>query len=291
MNGIIIVDKPQGKTSHDIVYFIRRLTGIKKVGHTGTLDPMATGVLPICIGAATKIADMLTLSDKEYVAELILGKTTDTQDAEGQVLGEKKVNCTEDEIRAAVMSFIGEIEQVPPMYSAIKQNGKKLYELARQGIEVERKPRKVTINSIDILKIDGKSVTIDVSCSKGTYIRTLCEDIGNKLGTGAYMNTLRRIKTGMFDLSQSHTLEELGTLKSGDAGTLKEVLIPTDRVFEDLPCIKLNEKQKRSVVNGVRMTYKGIENQDYRVYDENGEFLCVSKIVDGRLTLVKSFWQ
>lgn len=291
MNGIIIVDKPQGKTSHDIVYFIRRLTGIKKVGHTGTLDPMATGVLPICIGAATKIADMLTLSDKEYVAELILGKTTDTQDAEGQVLSEKKVNCTEDEIRAAVMSFIGEIEQVPPMYSAIKQNGKKLYELARQGIEVERKPRKVTINSIDILKIDGKSVTIDVSCSKGTYIRTLCEDIGNKLGTGAYMNTLRRIKTGIFDLSQSHTLEELGTLKSGDTGTLKEVLIPTDRVFEDLPCIKLNEKQKRSVVNGVRMTYKGIENQDYRVYDENGEFLCVSKIVDGRLTLVKSFWQ
>lgn len=291
MNGIIIVDKPQGKTSHDIVYFIRRLTGIKKVGHTGTLDPMATGVLPICIGAATKIADMLTLSDKEYVAELILGKTTDTQDAEGQVLSEKKVNCTEDEIRAAVMSFIGEIEQVPPMYSAIKQNGKKLYELARQGIEVERKPRKVMINSIDILKIDGKSVTIDVSCSKGTYIRTLCEDIGNKLGTGAYMNTLRRIKTGMFDLSQSHTLEELGTLKSGDAGTLKEVLIPADRVFEDLPCIKLNEKQKRSVVNGVRMTYKGIENQDYRVYDENGEFLCVSKIVDGRLTLVKSFWQ
>lgn len=291
MNGIIIVDKPQGKTSHDIVYFIRRLTGIKKVGHTGTLDPMATGVLPICIGAATKIADMLTLSDKEYVAELILGKTTDTQDAEGQVLGEKKVNCTEDEIRAAVMSFIGEIEQVPPMYSAIKQNGKKLYELARQGIEVERKPRKVTINSIDILKIDGKSVTIDVSCSKGTYIRTLCEDIGNKLGTGAYMNTLRRIKTGMFDLSQSHTLEELGTLKSGDTGTLKEVLIPTDRVFEDLPCIKLNEKQKRSVVNGVRMTYKGIENQDYRVYDENGEFLCVSKIVDGKLTIVKSFWQ
>lgn len=291
MNGIIIVDKPQGKTSHDIVYFIRRLTGIKKVGHTGTLDPMATGVLPICIGAATKIADMLTLSDKEYVAELILGKTTDTQDAEGQVLSEKKVNCTEDEIRAAVMSFIGEIEQVPPMYSAIKQNGKKLYELARQGVEVERKPRKVTINSIDILKIDGKSVTIDVSCSKGTYIRTLCEDIGNKLGTGAYMNTLRRIKTGIFDLSQSHTLEELGTLKSGDTGTLKEVLIPTDRVFEDLPCIKLNEKQKRSVVNGVRMTYKGIENQDYRVYDENGEFLCVSKIVDGRLTLVKSFWQ
>lgn len=291
MNGIIIVDKPQGKTSHDIVYFIRKLTGIKKVGHTGTLDPMATGVLPICIGAATKIADMLTLSDKEYVAELILGKTTDTQDAEGQVLSESEVNCTEDEIRAAIMSFVGEIEQVPPMYSAIKQNGKKLYELARQGIEVERNPRKVTINSIDILKIDGKSVTIDVSCSKGTYIRTLCEDIGKKLGTGAYMNTLRRTKTGVFDISQSHTIEELGTLKLNNVGTLKEALIPTDRLFEDLPCIKLNEKQKKSVVNGVRMTYKGIDNQSYRVYDENGNFLCISEIVDGKLVLVKSFWQ
>ena len=296
MNGIIIVDKPQGKTSHDIVYAIRRLTGIKKVGHTGTLDPMATGVLPICIGSATKVADMLTLSDKAYTAEFVLGKTTDTLDAEGEVLTESKVNVTGDEIRAAIMSFVGEIEQIPPMYSAIKQNGKKLYELARQGIEVERKPRKVTINSIDILEINGKTVTIDVSCSKGTYIRTLCADIGERLGTGAYMTKLRRTKTGMFDISESHTLEELAnakashwTLKS-ETGTLKNVLIPIDKIFEKYPEIILNEKQKKSVTNGVRMTYKGRENQVYRVYDENKNFLCISKIIDGKLTLEKSFW-
>lgn len=289
MNGIIIVDKPQGKTSHDIVYAIRRITGIKKVGHTGTLDPMATGVLPICIGNATKVSDMLTLSDKAYTAEFVLGKTTDTLDAEGEVLTETEVNVTEDEIRAAVMSFVGEIEQIPPMYSAIKQNGKKLYELARQGIEVERKPRKVTINSIDILEINGKTVTIDVSCSKGTYIRTLCADIGERLGTGAYMTKLRRTKTGIFDISESHTLEELGTLKS-KTGTLKNVLIPIDNIFEEYPEIILNEKQKKSVTNGVRMTYKGKENQSYRVYDENKNFLCISKIIDGKLTLEKSFW-
>lgn len=296
MNGIIIVDKPQGKTSHDIVYAIRRLTGIKKVGHTGTLDPMATGVLPICIGSATKVSDMLTLSDKAYTAEFVLGKTTDTLDAEGEILTETEVNVTGDEIRAAVMSFVGEIEQIPPMYSAIKQNGKKLYELARQGIEVERKPRKVTINSIDILEINGKTVTIDVSCSKGTYIRTLCADIGEKLGVGAYMTKLRRTKTGMFDIFESHTLEELAnakashwTLKS-ETGTLKNVLIPIDKIFEEYPEIILNEKQKKSVTNGVRMTYKGRENQVYRVYDENKNFLCISKIIDGKLTLEKSFW-
>lgn len=288
MNGIIIVDKPQGKTSHDIVYAVRRLTGIKKVGHTGTLDPMATGVLPICIGSATKVADMLTLSDKAYTAELILGKTTDTLDAEGKVLTETEVNVTEAEIRAAINSFVGETEQIPPMYSAIKQNGKKLYELARQGIEVERKPRKVTINSIDILEINGKSVTIDVNCSKGTYIRTLCADIGERLGTGAYMNALRRTKTGLFTISESHTLEELGTLK--ERGTLKSILIPVDKMFEEYPEIILNEKQKKSVTNGVRMTYKGTENQSYRVYDENENFLCISKIIDGKLTLEKSFW-
>ena len=288
MNGIIIVDKPKGKTSHDIVYAMRRLTSVKKVGHTGTLDPMATGVLPICIGSATKVADMLTLSNKTYRAELILGKTTDTQDAEGEVLTEHEVNCGEDEIRDVVMRFVGEIEQIPPMYSAIKKNGKKLYELARQGIEVEREPRKVTIHSIDIIAVNGKSVTIDVSCSKGAYIRTLCADIGEKLGTGAYMNALRRTRTGAFTIEESYTLEELTRL--ADNGEITKALIPIDRMFDSLPAITLNEKQKKSVTNGVRMTYKGVEGQSYRVYDENGIFLCISKIIDGRLTLEKSFW-
>ena len=223
MNGIIIIDKPLGRTSHDMVYEMRKVTGIKKIGHTGTLDPMATGVLPVCIGSATKMADMLTLSDKSYIAELVLGRTTDTQDADGKVLTECEVNCSEEEIRCAVNSFVGEIEQVPPMYSAIKQNGKKLYELARQGIEVERKPRKVTINSIDILEISGERVKIDVSCSKGTYIRTLCEDIGKKLGAGAYMNTLRRTRTGQFTIEESHTLSEIKELKEN--GGIESIII------------------------------------------------------------------
>lgn len=288
MNGIIIIDKPMGRTSHDMVYVMRKMTGIKKVGHTGTLDPEATGVLPVCIGSATKVADMLTLSDKCYRAELVLGMTTDTQDADGEVLTECAVTCTEDEIREAIMSFVGEIEQIPPMYSAIKQNGKKLYELARQGIEVERKKRKVTINSIDILKIDGERVTIDVSCSKGTYIRTLCEDIGLKLHVGAYMNTLRRTKTGPFTIEDSYTLKELEVLK--EKGQLESVLISVDRMFESYPKIILNPKQVKSITNGVQMSYNGIEGQSYRLYDEKGKFLCISKMQDGKLKLEKAFW-
>ena len=254
MNGIIIIDKPLGRTSHDMVYVMRKMTGIKKVGHTGTLDPEATGVLPVCIGSATKVADMLTLSDKCYRAEFVLGMTTDTQDADGEVLTECEVTCSEDEIRQAIMSFVGEIEQIPPMYSAIKQNGKKLYELAR----------------------------------KGTYIRTLCEDIGMKLHVGAYMNTLRRTKTGPFTIEESHTLKEIETLKNN--GELEKIIIPVDRMFEEYPKIKLNPKQVKSVTNGVQMTYSGKEGQSYRVYDEKNNFLCISKITDGKLKLEKSFW-
>ncbi len=290
MNGIIVINKPKGRTSHDMVYFARRLTGVKKIGHTGTLDPDATGVLPVCVGSATKAADMLALSDKRYIAELVLGKTTDTQDASGEVLTECAVDVSEEEIIRAVKSFEGVIEQIPPMYSAIKQNGKKLYELARAGIEVERKKREITIYEINIeeINIENNSVKIDVSCSKGTYIRTLCHDIGQKLGTGAYMNALERTKTGPFELSESYTVEELTKMK--EAGTLEEAFIPTDALFSDYPRIVLNEKQTRSVTNGIRMSYKGAEGQSYRLYDENKKFLCVSKCVEGRLVLEKSFW-
>lgn len=289
MNGIIVINKPKGKTSHNMVSFMRRLTQIKKIGHTGTLDPMATGVLPICIGSATKAADMLTLSDKGYRAEFVLGKTTDTLDAEGTVNGEYEVNVTEKDVKDAVMSFVGEIEQIPPMYSAIKQQGKKLYELARKGVEVEREPRRVTIHSIDILEIDmaNNRVVINVMCSKGTYIRTLCDDIGKKLKTGAYMIALERVKTGPFTIDEALSLEELE--KRYNEGTLE--LMPTDKLFADLPQIRLNDKQKKSIVNGVRMTYRdGIEGQSYRLYDMDNEFLCISRIEDGRLVLVKSFW-
>ena len=289
MNGIIIVDKPKGKSSHDMVGLMRRLTRIRRIGHTGTLDPMATGVLPLCIGSATKAADMLTLSDKSYRAELILGKTTDTLDAEGEVISEHEVNVSEAEIREAIESFVGEIEQIPPMYSAIKQNGKKLYELAREGIEVERKARRVTINSIDILDIDKERITIEVSCSKGTYIRTLCDDIGKKLGTGAYMSALRRIKTGCFTIDEAYTVDELTEM--AENGTLPEKLKSVDSLFSQYDEIHLNEKQTKSIKNGVRMSWRDRkEGEMLRLYDNENRFICISQIEDGRLKLIKSFW-
>jgi tRNA pseudouridine55 synthase len=289
MNGIIIVDKPIGKSSHDMVGFMRRLTRIRRIGHTGTLDPMATGVLPLCIGNATKAADMLTLADKCYVAELVLGKTTDTLDSEGEILSECEVNVSEDEIREAIMSFVGEIEQIPPMYSAIKQNGKKLYELARQGVEVERQPRRVTINSIEIEKITKDSAVIRVSCSKGTYIRTLCDDIGKKLGTGAYMSALRRVKTGCFTIDEAYTVDQLSEM--AENGTLEAALKNVDELFDDYDEIHLNEKQTKSIKNGVKMSWRGkAEGEMLRLYDSEGNFICISQIEDGRLKLVKSFW-
>lgn len=289
MNGVILVNKPLGKTSHDIVYIIRRITRIKKVGHTGTLDPMAEGVLPICIGNATKAADMLTNHDKAYRAQLVLGMTTDTQDAEGEILTECGVSCSADEIKSAVLSFVGDIEQIPPMYSAIKLDGKKLYELAREGKTVERKARRVTIHSIEIVELDMENytITIDVSCSKGTYIRSLCEDIGMKLGVGAYMNTLVRTKSGNFDISECSTVAELREMGEGIA----DKLIPTDKLFSEYKRLELNEKQSALVTNGVRLNFSGLkESECYRLYEKNGKFLCISKYINGQLVLEKAFW-
>ncbi|MGN1115064.1 MAG: tRNA pseudouridine(55) synthase TruB [Candidatus Ornithomonoglobus sp.] len=286
MNGVVIVDKPQGKTSHDVVAMLRRVYKTRRAGHTGTLDPLATGVLVVCVGNATKAADMLTAADKRYTAVFELGKRTDTLDIEGRVLEERPVNVTDEEIRRTVEKFKGEQEQLPPMYSALKQNGKKLYELAREGKEVERKPRKINIYSIDILKIDLPYVTIDVSCSKGTYIRSLCDDIGAELGCGAVMTQLRRTETAGFKISQAYTVEQLNAMENPQAA-----LIPTDSLFTQLPQIHLSEKQERSIINGVRMTWRGgEERQRYRLYGADGRFLCVSEISEQRLVLIKSFW-
>ncbi|MDY3928292.1 MAG: tRNA pseudouridine(55) synthase TruB [Clostridia bacterium] len=290
MNGVIIIDKPRGKTSHDMVSCIRRLYNTRKVGHTGTLDPEATGVLPICIGNATKACELLTNARKEYTAQLVLGMTTDTLDAEGEVLTEQPVNVTEEQIKKVISEFIGEIYQIPPMYSAIKQNGKKLYELARQGISVEREKRKITIFNIDILDIDteNETVTIHVVCSKGTYIRTLCEDIGMKLGCGAYMNTLRRTASGQFSIDDAYTIEQLESIS--DTETLEKILIPTDSLFFMYEKITVNERQKNFILNGVRVRYRGLcENRIYRVYDEQDNFLCISQCVEERLTIIKFF--
>lgn len=291
MNGIILIDKPTGKTSHDMVYFVRRLTGIRKVGHTGTLDPDATGVLPVCIGKATKVCDMLTVSDKEYVAEIAFGTATDTQDASGRILSERPVEADEGEIRAAIMEYTGEIDQIPPMFSAIKQNGQKLCDLARKGIVVERKPRRVTVYETEILGIDilEKTARVRVKCSKGTYIRTLCADIGERLGCGAHMKSLRRTKSGGFDISQCFSCDELEALAKD--GRFEEKLIAPDEVFKSYDKIELGEVLAAKLKNGVRirMNLPG-DGARYRVYAENGEFLAVARAENDELVSEKSFW-
>lgn len=291
MNGVILIDKPMGKTSHDMVYFVRRLTGIKKVGHTGTLDPDATGVLPVCINKATKACDMLTADDKEYLAEIAFGKITDTQDASGRVLEECEVTSSRDDIENAIGKFVGEISQIPPMFSAIKKDGKKLYELARQGISVEREPRRVKIHYIRVLDInmEEKTAKILVSCSKGTYIRTLCEDIGRALGCGAYMKSLRRTKSGRFDISACRTCDELLDMKG--RGVLESAVIPVDELFEECDKVYLNDFLAAKLKNGIRIRKNGLKDGElYRVYDERGAFLSLSRYNGAELVCEKTFW-
>ncbi len=293
MDGVIVINKPWGKTSHDMVGFIRKTVGIRKVGHTGTLDPAATGVLPVCIGKATKAADMLTASDKSYRAQLLLGMTTDTLDAEGEILTEQPFDyVTIDMLENTIKKFIGEIYQVPPMFSAIKKDGKKLYELAREGKTVEREKRKVFIKRIELLNFDSQKgiADIDVDCSKGTYIRTLCEDIGSQLGCGAYMNQLTRTKSGRFTIDESFTEEEIAELFKN--GELEKKLITLSELFSDYESVTVSSKQAELVKNGVRIRKSGLaEGKCYRVFSPDGDFLAVSEYSDGVLILQKSFWQ
>ncbi len=249
MDGILIVYKEAGFTSHDVVAKLRGICGQKKIGHTGTLDPAAEGVLPICLGNATKVCDLLTDRDKEYVATLRFGVRTDTQDMTGTVLEEKPVTCTEEEMQAAVRGFLGPYDQVPPMYSALKVNGKKLCDLARAGKEVERKARPVEIKEIEVLESNlPHSAKIRVVCSKGTYIRTLIDDIGQCLGCGAAMEYLLRTRVGEFSLEEALPLNKLQHAK--DAGTLLEVLRPTDRVFKAYPAFQVTAEGGRFLQNG-----------------------------------------
>ena len=237
IHGIINVYKEKGFTSHDVVAKLRGIVGQKKIGHTGTLDPDATGVLPVCLGKATKLCDLLTDKNKTYEAVLLLGKTTDTQDITGEVLEEKSTEAlTEEKVREAIEGFIGDYEQIPPMYSALKVNGKKLYELAREGKVIERKARPVKILDIQILEIDLPKVRMEVSCSKGTYIRTLCHDIGEKLGCGGCMESLIRTRVSTFRIEDAKTLDEIETLKQ--EGKLAELLVPIDAMFPSYPKIR-----------------------------------------------------
>ncbi|MCL2838895.1 MAG: tRNA pseudouridine(55) synthase TruB [Oscillospiraceae bacterium] len=302
MNCIININKPAGRTSHDIVYFVRRLLGLKKVGHTGTLDPDATGVLPICVGKATRAAELLTNADKAYRATFVLGITTDTQDASGTpTIQCKNINLTEEEIKAVIFQFTGNITQIPPMYSAVKVGGKKLYELARAGIEIERKERHITIFDIEIREIDlhniiivnqtevnAPKITIDVKCSKGTYIRTLCADIGEKLGCGAHMTALVRTQSGQFKLEDSHTLDALERAK--EEGRLLEYLTPLEDLFSQYSDVTVSGRDEILAKNGGSPRVQDlVEDETYRVFSENGEFLSLSQAKDGRLCIIKNF--
>lgn len=281
INGIINVYKEQGFTSFDVVAKLRGILKTRKIGHTGTLDPDATGVLPVVVGNATKLVDMLTDKKKEYIATFVLGKTTTTQDISGEITDEREVVSGEAEIREAINSFIGDISQVPPMYSALKVDGKRLYELAREGKVVERKARPVTIHDIEIIDIDIPNVKMRVGCSKGTYIRTLCNDIGEKLGCGATMTSLERTQSGMFDKSSALTLSQIEeVVKSGD---LDKIMIPVDSVFGEYAKAMLTGENLRLALNGNILRVSDIKDcisdegskDNIRVYDEEGRFFAV----------------
>ena len=247
INGIINVYKETGFTSHDVVAKLRGIVKQKKIGHTGTLDPDATGVLPVCLGNATKLCDMLTDKSKEYVATMRLGFCTDTQDISGEVLKKEEVNVTTEQVTEAVMSFVGKYDQIPPMYSALKVNGKKLYELAREGIEIERKARSIEIFAIEILDINLPDITMKVHCSKGTYIRTLCHDIGLKLGCFATMVSLKRTKVANFLLENAYTLSQIEACVKEER--LQDILTKTEDMFE-LVSVRVAPPYEKLLFNG-----------------------------------------
>lgn len=284
MNGVINVYKEPGYTSHDVVAKLRGILRMKKIGHTGTLDPQAEGVLPVCLGNATKLCDMLTDKTKEYEAVLRLGIVTDTQDMTGNILSEQEVTCNEVDIKNIMLTFIGKQEQIPPMYSALKVNGKKLYELAREGKEVERKARPIEIFSIDIKKIELPYVTFVVNCSKGTYIRTLCQDIGEKLGCGGCMEHLLRTRVERFGIEDALTLAQIEQLR--DQNQVETILTRVEDMFDQYPKIYVKNAFRKAIDNGNSITKDMIKHsvnenaseseQAYiRVYNEDGVFYGV----------------
>ncbi len=309
MNGIINVLKPSGMTSFDVVAHLRQVLGIRKIGHAGTLDPLAAGVLPVCIGRATKAIEFLIDKDKHYRAELTLGVTTDTQDSSGKVLTMVIPDCSDEKIATAVNSFAGKYLQLPPMYSALRVNGKRLYELARDGIEIGRQHREVEVYSVQVQAIDrmeGIKVLFDVHCSKGTYIRTLCADIGKHLGCGGHMSFLLRKRAGSFDISEAYTLEELYIRQKN--GEFQAVLLGTDTIFYNIPDYTLDENSEKKFRNGMHIPVsvnlvpddgscqdsKNNKGDSFiRVYSATGEFIAlgtVKRSVDGTYLKAKKFF-
>ena len=286
MNGILLVDKPADWTSHDVVAKLRGVFGEKRIGHAGTLDPMATGLLIVFLGRATKAVSFAEAQEKRYIARLRRGVVTDTQDITGHVLQETEQHVTRTELEAALDAFRGERQQTPPMYSAIKVDGKRLYDVARRGGEVERAARPITIHRLELIGAADGDWLLDVTCSKGTYIRTLCHDIGGKLGCGGTMSALRRISVGNYAVRDAHTVESLAAMPRTDA---QELLMPLDSLFSQHPAVTLDSKQERLCRNGLAFSCD-LPDGTYRVYGADGAFLMLGEIRDGTANAVKRFF-
>ena len=285
MNGIVIIDKPAGWTSQDVVSKLRGVLRTRRIGHGGTLDPMATGVLPVFVGRGTRAVEFFEHAEKTYETVLRLGITTDTEDITGTVLEEHPVAVTRESLETALAQFRGEILQIPPMYSALKINGQKLCDLARKGKEVERKPRPITIHRLELMDFDGQTARLRVACSKGTYIRTLCKDIGQALGCGGCMEQLRRVCAGAYTIDEAIPLAQL--VEGEDPG---QFLRPVDTMFVEYPAVTLTQKQELRCRNGNSFS-RDLPDGTYRAYSEDGEFLMLAKAENSIMSTIKSFFE
>ena len=284
MNGIVIVDKPQDWTSQDVTARLRRVFNTRRIGHGGTLDPMATGVLPVFVGRATRGVEFFEHAEKTYEATLLLGTTTDTEDTSGTILEQKEVHISETEFLSILPQFRGKIMQVPPMYSALKINGQKLVDLARKGKTVERQPREIEIFELECLEFTGTTARLRVRCSKGTYIRTLCKDIGEALGCGGCMAALRRVQAGEYTIAEAIPLMELL-----EAQNPEKYLRAVDTMFRNYPEVRLTPNQEKRCRNGATFSVK-LEDGTYRAYSQTGEFLMLAKVEVGVMSTIKSFY-
>lgn len=288
MNGILLIDKQPDWTSNDVVAKLKGMLHQRRVGHSGTLDPMATGLLVVFVGRATRAVEFAEGHDKRYLVSLRLGLVTDTQDISGTVLERREASVTRGELEAALEAFKGEQEQLPPMYSAIKHKGRPLYEIARKGGEVERKPRKITVYDMRLIGEDRGDYLLDIRCSKGTYVRTLCHDLGHALGCGGCMSSLRRLEAGGFSVEKAHKLSEVQ--EYADQGRAEELLLPVDSLFTELNSCVAEAWQERKLRCGNEYSV-GLPDGDYRVYSASGEFLMLGRVENKKMKTLKSFFE
>ena len=288
MNGILLIDKPRDWTSSDVVAKLRGILHERRIGHSGTLDPLATGLLVVFVGRATRAVEFAEGHDKRYMARLRLGLVTDTQDISGTVLETNPVEVTEAELEKALESFKGQIEQIPPMYSAIKHNGRRLYEIARKGGQVERRARQISVYDISIAGREGQDWLLDIRCSKGSYIRTLCHDIGGALGCGGCMSGLRRLEAGSFSLENAASIQQVQRL--ADEGRAEELLLPVDSLFSQYRRCTANTFLEKKIRCG-NPVKTGLADGDYRVYSQSGEFLMLGRVERGNMKTIKSFFE